>query len=348
MTALRYDALLLVSFGGPEGHDDVLPFLENVLRGRNVPARRKAEVAQHYYRFGGVSPINQQSRLLIEALRHELSRAGLALPVYWGNRNWHPLLADTLRQMMDDGVRNALAFFTSAYSSYSGCRQYLEDLAAARREIGADAPQVWKLRSYFNHPRFVNAWAERVGEALGKLDAPRSHGTRVLFSAHSLPTIMADACSYVAQLTDLACEIATQLDLTEQQWQLVYQSRSGPPQQPWLEPDVCDTIGQLAARGDTRQIVVAPIGFLSDHIEVLFDLDVQAAQTAEQAGIKMVRAATLGTHPALVTMVRELIEERNGQSKERPVLGTLGPAPDICPPDCCQFVPTKRSTGSEP
>ncbi len=342
MTSPSFDALLLVSFGGPEGPEDVLPFLDNVLRGRNVPAERKAEVAEHYYRFGGVSPINQQNRQLLAALRDEFQQAAIALPLYWGNRNWHPLLAETLRQMSRDGVQHALALFTTAFSSYSSCRQYLDAIEQARQEIGAGAPRVSKLRTYCNHPRFVEAWIDRARGVLQRDGAPATSAPYVLFTAHSIPVAMAEGSAYVAQLHELASLIAARLEVPRSAWQLVYQSRSGPPQQPWLEPDVCAAIRDLAARRVTSHIVLVPIGFLSDHIEVLFDLDVEAVQVAEEAGVTLTRAATVGTHSQFVSMVRELVVERLENQTQRVAVGTMGPFPDTCAPHCCRYEVTGR------
>ncbi len=332
---------MLVSFGGPEGPDDVLPFLDNVLRGRNVPEQRKLAVAEHYYRFGGVSPINQQNRDLIKALEAELAQADLTLPVYWGNRNWHPMLADTLRQMEADGIQHCLALFTSAYGSYSACRQYRDAIEVARGEVGAGAPQVSKLRAYFNHPRFVAAWSKRARHGLEQFAVEDRADVRVLFTAHSIPNVMADASQYVQQLNELTSLVASRIGLDRSQWQLVYQSRSGPPHQPWLEPDVCDAIAEEGRKG-TQRVLLVPIGFLSDHIEVLFDLDVEAVDAAQEAGIQLVRASTVGTDSEFITMVRELIEERIGNLDQRPALGTMGPAPDECPADCCRYTAPTR------
>lgn len=337
----QYDALLVVSFGGPEGPDDVMPFLDNVLRGRGVPEARKLEVAEHYLHFGGVSPINQHNRELVQALEAELNAAGRDLPVYLGNRNWHPFLSDTLGQMKADGISHGLALVTSAFSSYSACRQYLDAIAAARDEAGPDVPRVSKLRCYYNHPRFVAAWQERVSEEWGRIATAEGPPVHVLFTAHSIPVAMANACAYVAQLRDLAGLLAAHLQLDPLQWQLVYQSRSGPPQQPWLEPDVCDALKAVKESG-TRRVLLAPIGFLSDHIEVLFDLDEEAADVARQLGLELVRARTVGTHPEFVTMVRELVEERILGIAERPTVGSLGPAPDECPPNCCRYEMRRR------
>jgi ferrochelatase len=337
----QYDALLVVSFGGPEGPDDVMPFLDNVLRGRNVPEARKREVAEHYLHFGGVSPINQHNRDLVQALEAELNEAGLELPVYLGNRNWLPFLSDTLRQMKADGISHSLALVTSAFSSYSACRQYLDAIATARDEAGPDAPRVSKLRCYFNHPRFVAAWRDRLGEGWRKIATSDGPPVHVLFTAHSIPVAMANACSYVAQLRDLAGLLAADLQLAPSQWQLVYQSRSGPPQQPWLEPDVCEALTAMKESGACR-VLLAPIGFLSDHMEVLFDLDEEAANVARQLGLELVRAPTVGTHPEFVTMVRELVQERTLGITERPTVGSLGAAPDECPPNCCRYEMTRR------
>ena len=332
-TPPEYDAFLLVSFGGPEGPEQVMPFLENVLRGKNVPRQRMLEVAEHYQQFGGVSPINRQNRDLIAALQHEFDNHNMALPVYWGNRNWHPLLSDTLRQMAEDGVRRALAFFTSAYSSYSGCRQYREDIVRAREEAGEKAPAVEKLRAYFNHPGFLLPMAEQVTAALAQVPADRRANAQLVFTAHSIPQAMADGCRYVEQLQEASRIVSEHAGKTE--WKLVFQSRSGPPPQPCLEPDVCDYIRDSHAAGMTQDLVLVPIGFVSDHLEVLFDLDTEARELCEQLGIFMVRAATVGTHPRFVQMVRELVIERTEQHAERETLGNLGPAADACPDDCC-------------
>jgi protoporphyrin/coproporphyrin ferrochelatase len=336
-----YDAILIVSFGGPEGPDDVIPFLENVLRGRNVQRERLLAVVEHYEHFGGVSPINAQNRALIKALQDELEQHGHKLPVYLGNRNWRPFLADTLRQMRDDGVRRALGFFTSAFSSYSGCRQYLENIAVAQTEIGSAAPQVDKLRAYFNHPGFIETMIERVTEALEKIPSTenRREAIHLVFTAHSIPTAMAKNCRYEAQLLDACRSVAAGAKCSE--WRLVYQSRSGSPSHPWLEPDVNDYLRELAAK-NVRDVVIVPIGFISDHIEVLYDLDLEAKNTAQEIGINMVRAGTVGVHPRFVQMIRELIVERTTASPDRPAVGKLGPSHDVCPADCC---PSGRGPG---
>jgi ferrochelatase len=313
----RYDALLVVSFGGPEGMDDVMPFLENVLRGRNVPRERMLQVAHHYELFGGVSPINQQNRDLIAALQKELEEHGPRLPIYWGNRNWHPLLPDAIREMASDGIQNALAFVTAAYSSYSSCRQYLQNISDARDEVGPTAPRVEKLRAFYNHPLFIEANVERVREAVRQLKDPH-----LVFTAHSIPESMAANCDYAAQLAETGGVIARALNI--ENWQLVYQSRSGSPSQPWLGPDVCDHLKDLRTVGVT-EVVVAPIGFVSDHMEVVYDLDVEARKVADEIGIHLVRARTAGTHPAFVRMIRELIVER--------IENVVPPA--VCAPNCC-------------
>ena len=327
-----YDALLIVSFGGPERPEDVIPFLENVLRGKNVPRARLLEVAEHYQHFGGASPINEQNRQLVAALRQELADQGPDLPIYWGNRNWAPLLRDALRQMHQDGVRRSLAFVTSAFSSYSGCRQYLEDIQCACAEVGPQAPQVDKLRVFFNHPSFVQVVAERARAALDQIPAQRHPTTHIVYTAHSLPLAMADRCPYTVQLAE-ACRLVSQ-QLPGYSWKLVYQSRSGPPSQPWLEPDVGDYLKQIKSEGHWTDVVLVPLGFTSDHMEVVYDLDTEARQICDELGLYMVRAKTAGTHPRMIRMIRELILERTaGQAKR--ALGDLGPSHDECPEDCC-------------
>jgi ferrochelatase len=335
-----YDALLLVSFGGPEGPDEVMPFLENVLRGRNVPRERMLEVAEHYQHFSGKSPINEQNRQLIAALERELVAHGPRLPIYWGNRNWHPLLTNTLRQMAADGVRHALAFVTSAFSSYSGCRQYREDIARAQQEVGPTAPQVDKLRVFFNHPGYIEPMIERTHDALAQIPAERRAAAMLIFTAHSIPQAMADGCRYEAQLRD-TCELVAK-GVGRDVWQLAYQSRSGPPQQPWLEPDVGDFLERCRVSGvGCQDAVVVPIGFISDHMEVVYDLDTELRQRCERLGINLIRAATVGTHPRFIRMVRELIEERMNNAPVRPALGKLGPKEDVCPDDCCRYEPKR-------
>jgi ferrochelatase len=327
-----YDAVIVVSFGGPEGMDDVLPFLENVLRRRNVPRERMLEVAEHYYDFGGVSPINEQNRALIAALVNELNQHGPQLPVYWGNRNWHPLLPDAVRQMAEDGVRRALAFVTSAYSSYSSCRQYLENIAAARQVVGPEAPQIDKLRAFYNHPGFIEPMTQRAREALEEIPAERRGAATFLYTAHSIPASMAASSRYESQLRE-TCQLVAR-GLAREPWQLVYQSRSGPPTQPWLEPNISDALRALKKDGASDAVVV-PIGFISDHMEVVYDLDAEAQEVCHEIGLNMVRARTVGTHPAFVSMIRELIAERTQGAPPR-WLGDQGPSQDICPADCCR------------
>lgn len=327
-----FDAVLIVSFGGPERREDVMPFLENVVRGKPVPRERLLEVAEHYYHFSGASPINAQNRQLKASLEAELARHGPRLPVYWGNRNWHPLLSETLAQMARDGIRHALAFFTSAYSSYSSCRQYLENIADAQIAAGPGAPRVSKLRAYFNHPGFIEPMIERTLAAWQQIDAGQRQNAWMLFTAHSIPLAMAAGCRYAEQLSESSRLVAERLAVSN--YRIVYQSRSGPPGQPWLEPDINDAIAELAASG-VRDVVVVPIGFLSDHLEVLYDLDTEAQGRARLLGVNMVRAATVGAHPRLVAMIRELISERFQPGSARPALGDLGLCPDVCAPDCC-------------
>ena len=327
----HYDAVLIISFGGPEGMDDVLPFLENVLRGRNVPPERMRGVAKHYEMFGGVSPINDQNRKLIAALKQELTVNGPNLPIYWGNRNWHPLLTDTLKEMTRDGVQRALAFVTSAYSSYSSCRQYLENIEAARAEAGPNAPQVEKLRAFYNHPLFIEANAANVTEALLRVPEATRSSAQIVFTAHSIPQTMADQCDYAAQLEEASRLVAERLGHSH--WQLVYQSRSGPPTQPWLGPDVLQCLRELKAKRMT-DVVLAPIGFVSDHMEIIYDLDTEARRLSEELDLNMVRASTAGTHPAFVKMIRELILERVDGIEPR-FLGSRGLAHDVCPVGCC-------------
>jgi protoporphyrin/coproporphyrin ferrochelatase len=330
--AAAFDAVLVVSFGGPEGMDDVLPFLENVLRGRNVPRERMLEVGHHYELFDGVSPINAQNRALIAALDEQLQAHGPALPIYFGNRNWHPLLADTMRQMANDGIKHALAFFTSPYSSYSGCRQYREDITRAQAVVGTDAPAVSLLRKFYNHPGFIEPNVEAVRNALLEIPAERRKDATVAFTAHSIPLGMARNSMYVAQLEESCRLVAEALDL--EHWRLVYQSRSGAPGQPWLEPDIGDYLQELSAQG-VKDVVISPIGFISDHMEVLYDLDTEARALADEIGMHMVRAATVGTHPAFIAMIRELIVERITGSPTRRALGTRGASHDVCPVNCC-------------
>ena len=352
---MNYDAILVVSFGGPEAKDEVIPFLENVLHGRNVPRERMLKVAEHYYRFEGRSPINQQTRELMAALEAELERNGPKLPIYWGNRNWHPLLPATLRQMKQDGIRRALAFVTSAYSSYSGCRQYREDIARAQGEVGLSlspcepgAPEVEKLRAFFNHPAFIEATVERVGDALRSIPEDARENVQIIYLAHSIPVSMANGCDYVKQLEEVRRLVSAALghqNGVQKNDVLVYQSRSGAPGQPWLEPDILDYVRQVKAGNLASALVLAPIGFISDHMEVLYDLDVEARQVCDSLGLPMTRAKTVGVHPKFVGMIRELIVERMDPGSERRAQGSLGARADVCAEECCPgpLRPAQRS-----
>lgn len=334
-----FDAFLLVSFGGPEGPDDVIPFLENVLRGKNVPRERMLAVAEHYQHFGGVSPINEQNRRLLAALKEEFAQNKLNLPIYWGNRNWAPYLPDALRQMQADGIKNALAFFTSTFSSYSGCRQYRENIVAAREQVGPQAPAVAKIRVFYNHPGFIEAMLDRVRDAIVQLPPQLRGEPRLVFTAHSIPNSMAGNCGYEKQLAE-ACRLVAK-GVGSSDWKLAYQSRSGPPTQPWLEPDIGDYLRETAAVDKSRAVVCVPIGFISDHMEVLYDLDHEAAHIAAEAGLTFVRAGTVGVHPRFVRMIRELVEERQNPAAERLSLGAFGPSHDVCPVDCCLYTPQR-------
>ena len=310
-----------------------IPFLENVLRGRNIPRERMLTVAEHYYHFEGKSPINQQTRELIAALQAELGRNGPKLPVYWGNRNWHPLLPEALRQMKQDGIGRALAFVTSAYSSYSGCRQYREDIARAQSEVGPGAPEVEKLRAFFNHPAFIEATVERVDEALRAIPEDARENVQIVYLAHSIPIAMADTCDYVKQLEEVRRLVSGALG--HQDDVLVYQSRSGAPGQPWLGPDILEYLRRVKAEKLASAVVLAPISFVSDHMEVLYDLDIEARQLCDSLGLPMARAKTVGVHPKFIGMIRELILERMNPGSERRALGSLGARADVCADDCC-------------
>jgi ferrochelatase len=335
---MNYDAILVVSFGGPESREEVIPFLENVLRGRNIPRERLLTVAEHYYHFGGKSPINQQTRNLIAALEAELERHGPKLPIYWGNRNWHPLLPETLRKMKQDGIRRAVAFVTSAFSSYSGCRQYREDIARAQGEVGPGAPEVDKLRPFFNHPGFIEATVDRVRDALQAVPAEARQNVQIVYTAHSIPVSMASTCDYVKQLEEVRRLVSEALghgaDVHKND-ALVYQSRSGTPAQPWLGPDILEYLRQVKAGNLASAVVVAPISFISDHMEVLYDLDVEARQVSDALQLPMVRAKTVDLHPKFIGMIRELILERMNPESERRAVGVLGPRADVCREDCC-------------
>jgi ferrochelatase len=331
---IPYDAILIVGFGGPEGRDDVMPFLENVLRGRPVPRERMLEVAEHYYHYEGVSPINVQVRDLLAALEPELKAHGVNLPIYWGNRNWTPMLADTVKQMTDDGVKHALGVVLAAYSSYSSCRQYREDILKAREAVGVEAPEVDKVRVFYNHPDFVEVNADRVREALEAFPVNIREEVRVAFTAHSIPDSMASNCRYAEQLNETCRLVAEAAGVSSDHWTLVYQSRSGKPTDPWLGPDILEHLEDLNGRG-ARCVIVQPVGFLSDHMEVMYDLDEEAMHKARNLGMTMVRAGTAGTDPTFVKMLRELIQERMGRISGRKAIGQYPASHDVCPLNCC-------------
>lgn len=346
-----YDALLWLSFGGPEGPDDVIPFLENVTRGRGIPPERLEEVGAHYRHFGGVSPINAQNRELVDALRLELAGRGIELPLYFGNRNWHPLLPDTLREIAADGHRRILVLVSSAYSSYSGCRQYRENLAAAVAETGlGDVLSIDKVRHYFDHPGFVEPMVESVLAALAELETVDAD-TRLVFTTHSIPTASAATSgppgwydpdsggAYVAQhaaVAQLVRDAVVERVGLPLPWDLVYQSRSGPPQIPWLEPDISDHLDACLASGASAAVMI-PIGFISDHMEVIWDLDTEATEHAHEIGLPVVRAATVGVDPKFVAGLVDLVVERltDAPVATRPALTKFGPSYDACPVGCC-------------
>ncbi len=342
--ATPYEALLLVSFGGPERPDHVMPFLRNVTAGRNIPESRLAEVAEHYLAFGGRSPINDQCRALLEAVRDDLAQRGVRIPVYWGNRNWPPYLSETMEEMRAAGVRRAAAFVTSAYSSYSGCRQYRENLYdAAQQHPGI---RIDKLRHYYNHPGFVTSFIDATVRALERLPEALRGSAPLLFVTHSIPLTMAqssgpDGDAYVGQHRDVAALVSSAVSRrtgTEHPWELVYCSRSGPPHVPWLEPDVNDALAALARSGD-KSAVAIPIGFVSDHMEVVYDLDTEAAATASDLGLAFSRAGTPGVHPDFVALVADLLLERatveRGESVSRQTEESQPASWDICEASCC-------------
>ncbi|MEO8888438.1 MAG: ferrochelatase [Jatrophihabitantaceae bacterium] len=343
----QYDALLVLSFGGPEGPEDVMPFLRNVTRGRGIPEDRLATVAEHYHHFHGVSPINARNRELIAALQVEFAANAIELPIYFGNRNWKPYVADAVRQMRDDDVQRALVFATSATASYSSCRQYREDLAQARAVSGEGAPELVKLRHFFDHPGFVAANLAGVRAALESLPADQRDGARLVFTAHSIPASMNESSGpdagrlYEAQQRETARLVALLARGADAEFDLVWQSRSGPPSVPWLEPDINEHLRALAAAGTTA-VVVSPTGFVADHLEVLWDLDVQARATAAELGLHFARAATAGTHPGFVTAIRELVQERLSGAEPKS-LGSFGLCGVDCPPTCCP-APRRRES----
>lgn len=329
---MAFDALVVVSFGGPEGPDEVRPFLDNVLRGRRVPPARVEQVAAQYLELGGVSPINAQNRVLVAAVEHELAERGRSLPVYWGNRNWHPLLPDTVRRMADDGVRRAAAFVTSAYSSYSSCRQYIEDIEAACAAVGPDAPKVLKLPPFFAHRGFIEPLADGLREARLKAGP----AVPVLMSAHSIPTAMADRSDYVSQLRTAANLVAAGAGEAPGSWTLVYQSRSGRPDQNWLEPDILDAVAALPPGTDA--VIVVPLGFVSDHMEVIYDLDRKAAAAASARGVHMIRTPTSGGDPRFASMVLDLLDS-SAAGTPAASLGRSGARPFPCADSCCPPAP---------
>lgn len=344
---MKYDAILVVSFGGPEGMEDVMPFLDNVLRGKGVPEERKLEVAHHYELFGGVSPINDQNRELVEKVSAGLKEQGVHLPVFLANRNTEPFIPDVLQDCQQKGYHSLLAFVTSGFSCYSGCRQYRENLMAAQSDLGDGAPVFDKIRVFFNHPLFIETVSDQVADALELL--PKEGKTRVVFTAHSIPMAMANTSAYVTQLSESARLIAERLEVADADWDLVYQSRSGPPQVPWLDPDICDHLDQLKEEG-VENVVVSPLGFVSDHMEVLFDLDLEARDHAKTLGLNYVRASTPGNDPRMIAMILELIRERLEEWPERRTIGKLPAKHDVCPVDCCPAIkrPSRPSRPGAP
>lgn len=326
----NYDAILIVSFGGPEGPDDVMPFLDNVLMGLNVPKPVKVRIAKRYQRFGGISPINRETRSFIQALEIEIQNNGPQLPIYWGNRNWHPMLPDTLNRMADDGIKNAIAYVTSTFSSYSGCRKYREDLYEAIQGVD-NPPHIDKLRVGYNHPGFIKAVSDRTREALESTSVDKEEVV-LMFTAHSLPLSMAKCTDYEAQLQE-ACNLVGEV-VGINSWQLVYQSNNASYGEPWLEPDIADALEKVKSSGRSH-VVIMPIGFVCDHMEVVLDLDIEAKEQADNLGLQLTRAATVGSHPAYISMVRELIIERMSKNPDRQYLGSRGANGDYCKPDCC-------------
>ncbi|MFD7579736.1 ferrochelatase [Kitasatospora sp. NPDC059817] len=365
-----YDALLLLSFGGPEAPEDVVPFLENVTRGRGIPKERLKEVGKHYFLFGGVSPINEQNRELLAALRKDFAEHGLDLPVYWGNRNWAPYLVDTLRELAADGHRRVAVLATSAYAGFSGCRQYRENLADALAALAAEGlPElrVDKLRHFYNHPGFVEPMVDATLAALARLPEDVRASARLAFTTHSIPDAMAETSgapddpargrpggAYVAQHLDVARliaeAVAERTGVADRPWELVFQSRSGAPHTPWLEPDICDHLEAQHADG-APAVVMVPIGFVSDHMEVKYDLDTEAVAKAAELGLPVARAATVGADPRFTAAVRELVLERAAAERGEPVtrcaLGALGPSHDVCAVACCPNPRAPRPAAAE-
>ncbi|GAA4882123.1 ferrochelatase [Saccharopolyspora cebuensis] len=340
---MSFDALLYLSFGGPEGPEEVRPFLENVTRGRGVPPERLDEVAEHYLHFGGVSPINRLNRDIMAELERQLAAQGRELPLYFGNRNWHPMVEDTVGRMAEDGVRRALVFATSAWGGYSGCKQYHEDIARARAAVGEGAPELVKLRQFFDHPLFVEANADAIRRATEQLPAELREQARLVFTAHSIPERADEQPGpdgrphwYSRQVAEAARLVAEQLGA--QGHDVVWQSRSGPPEVPWLEPDIVDHIEALHAKG-VPAVVVSPIGFVSDHLEVIWDLDNEAKEKAEELGVGFARAATVGTDPRYPELIAELVSEHLDEAAPRKLslLPAAGCSPngEPCAPGCC-------------
>ena len=364
MAPKHYDAILLASFGGPEGQEDVIPFLRNVTAGRGIPDERLEEVATHYRANGGISPINAQNRALKAALETELARRGVELPVLWGNRNWAPYIKDVLQDAYDTGYRRILMVTTSVYSSYSSCRQYREDLGMNLLKTGLDKKlQVDKVRQYFDHPGFVEPFVEGVRESVAKVRAQLAHKgvenekIEILFSTHSIPTADAEASgprdrefeegsAYVAQHLANARAIMDRIpEAAGLDWQLVYQSRSGAPHIPWLEPDINDAIAELPAKG-VNGVVIVPLGFVSDHMEVLWDLDTEAMDTCKELGLAADRTPTPGIHDTFVSGLVDLVQERTVENNiaDRPALTALGPWYDVCRPGCCANLRGEKPT----
>jgi len=329
----KYDALLIVSFGGPEGMHEVMPFLENVIRGKNVSRERLLTVVEQYQFFDGTSPLNAQIRQFISALKQEFPNYNITLPVYWGNRNWHPFLSDAIKQMSLDGVKKALAFVTSGYSSYSSCRQYLENIEQAKQAAGDHAIQIDKLRAFYNHPEFIHANVDYLQLALSKLGLKEPSLASVIFTAHSIPSTMAEHCNYKAQLLEVSQLVAQATKLNN--WHLVFQSRSH--NNGWLGPDIQEHLQALSLSG-VKDVVIVPIGFVCDHMEIIYDLDTQARNLCQTLGLNMIRSATISSHPAYIKMVCNLVQERLDETYPKLALGAHGPLPDICSDSCCPAV----------
>ncbi len=338
--ANSYDALLLVSFGGPETQDQVIPFLERISHGRKIPESRLAEVAERYNQFDGVSPINERMRSLSSTVSAELETRGHDLPVFWGNRNAPPFLTDVVADLRDTGVKRVLAWIASPYSSYPSCRQYREDLDAARQSVGSGSPVIDRVRPHHDHPGLIETAADRLTEALAQLPSDRRAGAHLLFSAHSIPVSMAETCAYEEQIVDAAQLVSQIVDPKGRHpWDVVWQSRSGSPQTPWLEPDIGDRITELSTFG-TQAIATSPIGFAIENFEIKWDLDIEAANRAQEVGIAFARAQTADNDPRFASMLVDLYEERIFDNPSRRSLGALDLRPDICPKNCCP-APTK-------